>query len=118
MASLGDTAAKELGRQIGGGDVAIDRQDSQSGIMRTISVDRLTPTEPPIPAPGSKKAEKDDQADALRPVTEMCTEHKVDPEQGLADKEAGERLARDGPNELMKPKPPSLAILFLMQLVN
>ena len=37
---------------------------------------------------------------------------------GLEEKDAGERLKRDGLNELLKPKPPSLAILFLMQLVN
>merc|ERR1719379_308967 len=120
MASLTDTAAKELGRQAGlGADNMIERQDSQSGIMRTISVDRLTPPEPPKPAPGTKKVdEKDDQKDALRPVAEMCAEQKVSPEKGLSEPDAVARFKRDGPNELLKPKPPSLAILFLMQLVN
>lgn len=38
--------------------------------------------------------------------------------EGLTSAKAAEKLARDGPNELEKPAPPTLFILFVSQLVN
>merc|ERR1719460_2807655 len=136
MASLGSAAAKELGRQAGPaltatpgvgrtmskssqGSFGVERQISNS-IIRGSSVDYLTPQEPSVPKPelAKKAAENAETDDATRPIAELCAEHNVVAQKGLSASDAAERLKRDGLNELMKPKPPTLAMLFLMQLVN
>jgi magnesium-transporting ATPase (P-type) len=65
-----------------------------------------------------EKMAEEESDDATRPVTEILRQHNVTKEQGLGESESKIRLERDGPNELLKPKPPSLGMLFLMQLVN
>merc|ERR1719159_253537 len=129
MASLGGAAARELGRQSGlartmsassKGSFDVQRQTSNSRVLATNSVDYLTPEERPVPKPEIAKAaaEQADADDATRPLAELFAAQQVDNQKGLSASDAAERLKRDGLNELLKPKPPSLAILFLMQLVN
>ena len=41
-----------------------------------------------------------------------------DPETGLSDQEAADRLRRYGPNDLPRPRPPGLLTLYLRQFIN
>ncbi len=51
--------------------------------------------------------------------SELCaTRLNVHPERGLSDKEARDRLAAQGPNELPEAQPPSLLRLFLSQFTS
>merc|ERR1719460_500813 len=131
MASITGAAAKELGRQAGigrtvsgssKGSFGVEKQISNSRILASTSLDYLTPEERPVPKPDiAKKAAEANPAeidDATRPIAELCKDQKVEIQSGLAAGEAAERLKRDGLNELAKPKPPSLLMLFVMQLLN
>jgi potassium/sodium efflux P-type ATPase len=102
------------------GSFDVQRQTSNSRVLATNSVDYLTPEERPVPKPeiAKKAAEEADTDDATRPVAEVFAALNVEVQTGLSSSDAAERLNRDGPNELLKPKPPSLAMLFVMQLLN
>merc|ERR1719482_2302418 len=90
--------------------------------MGSNSLDYLTPEERPVPKPDvAKKAAEANAAevdDATRPIAEVFQAQKVEGQTGLLAADAMERLNRDGLNELLKPKPPSLLMLFVMQLLN
>merc|ERR1719379_617381 len=90
--------------------------------MGSNSLDYLTPEERPVPKPDvAKKAAEANEAevdDATRPIAEVFQAQKVECQTGLLAGDAAERLKRDGLNELLKPKPPSLLTLFVMQLLN
>merc|ERR1719379_2529381 len=90
--------------------------------MGSNSLDYLTPEERPVPKPDvAKKAAEANEAevdDATRPIAELFKAQNVTSQKGLCAGDAAERLNRDGLNELMKPKPPSLLMLFVMQLLN
>ena len=137
MASLGGAAAKELGRQAGPalsgvprtvsgsskGSFGVERQISNRSVLANTSLDYLTPEEPKVPKPeiAKKVAEQAGESsteDATRPLAELFAEHNVQSQTGLSGGDAAERLKRDGLNELAKPKPPSLMMLFVMQLLN
>lgn len=45
-------------------------------------------------------------------------ELETDRKEGVSSAKAAEKLERDGLNELKKPKPPGLFILFVTQLLN
>merc|ERR1719352_1032487 len=131
MASITGAAAKELGRQAGigrtvsgssKGSFGVEKQISNRSILASTSLDYLTPEERPVPKPDvAKKAAEANPAeidDATRPIAELCQEQKVEIQSGLGAADAADRLKRDGLNELLKPKPPSLLTLFVMQLLN
>merc|ERR1719379_801171 len=90
--------------------------------MGSNSLDYLTPEERPVPKPDvAKKAAEANEAevdDATRPIAELFKAQNVTSQKGLSASDAAERLKRDGLNELLKPKPPSLLTLFVMQLLN
>jgi len=74
--------------------VTSDRQRPTAGIPTGI------PTTPPPHA---------------RTVQDVLAQHGVEPARGLSDAAARERLARDGPNELIVNPPPTLLALFARQ---
>jgi potassium/sodium efflux P-type ATPase len=101
----------------------IEKQLSNSRVLGNESRDYLTPAEPKVPKPDvvkkvAEQQERNEIDDATRPLAELFAEQQVESQKGLSASDAAQRLARDGLNELMKPKPPSLAMLFLMQLLN
>ncbi|CAD7969765.1 unnamed protein product [Amoebophrya sp. A25] len=52
------------------------------------------------------------------PVKQLEEELATDSKNGVSSAAAAEKLARDGPNELFKPSPPTLFMLFVAQMLN
>jgi hypothetical protein len=86
MASLTGAAAQEIGRQAGptlsANPLDVDRQSSNSSVLRTMSVDRLTPPSNVVPKAeiAKKVAEQHDAEtdDATRPLEELFAAQKVE----------------------------------------
>jgi magnesium-transporting ATPase (P-type) len=117
--SLGDVAVKGLGVQasnILGSEGGVGRTISSSNVLRATSNDYLTPALDSIKPKIQAKSKNDEVA--TKPVSQLYAMLEVKPDSGLSSHEADIRLKRDGPNELRKPKPPSLLALFTIQLLN
>ncbi|CAD7972588.1 unnamed protein product [Amoebophrya sp. A120] len=51
-------------------------------------------------------------------IARLEEELETDCTKGVTPEKAAEKFARDGPNELFKPKPPTLFMLFIAQMLN
>jgi magnesium-transporting ATPase (P-type) len=96
-----------------------------AGVMRVKSRDYMTSPEVDITkvqsqdVKNSAKAEvkKDDEFGTMD-VHQLCLQFGTDATRGMNAAAAAKRLEEDGPNELEKPTPPGLALLFVLQLTN
>jgi potassium/sodium efflux P-type ATPase len=94
--------------------------------MRVFSRDYVTPVEIDVSMLDSKQQTEDirktvksqDDVEAAEPIADLCRKLGTSEQMGMSEEAAKERLANDGLNELFKPKPPGLILLFIMQLTN
>jgi magnesium-transporting ATPase (P-type) len=95
-----------------------------SGVMRVKSRDFMTAPQVDVnQAPAETRSaakqeiKKDDEFGTMD-VYQLCLQFGTDAERGMNSAAAAKRLQEDGPNELEKPVPPGLALLFVLQLTN
>jgi potassium/sodium efflux P-type ATPase len=78
----------------------------------------VTKSSSDIKAAAKQEVKKDDAELGTMDVYALCLQFGTNAQRGMNAAAAASRLKEDGPNELEKPVPPGLALLFLLQLTN